>query len=113
MNSNYDGPTPKQTQVLRRILAPSQWPGIAAMSRRQAWEIIHDYSLTWPAHPATDRQKQFLMLRGQWREGMTEGHSQYTRLRFDIAFAGINLQITSGKGRNDLRSREGEGETHK
>ena len=75
MNSNYDGPTPKQTQVLRRILAPSQWPSIAAMSRRQAWEIIHDYSLTWPSHPATARQKQILLQSGQWREGMTKGEA--------------------------------------
>jgi hypothetical protein len=38
---------------------------------------------------------------------------KYTRLRYDLAFAGIDLQITSGKGRNDLPSHEGEGETHK
>ena len=32
----------------------------------------------------------------------TEGYSQYTRLRFDLAFAGIDLQAMSGKGINSL-----------
>jgi hypothetical protein len=75
MNTQPDGPTQKQIHVLYDILHYTEWPRIKTMSQREAWELIRDHSLSWRGYPATDRQKQRLMLRGLWREGMTRGEA--------------------------------------
>ena len=49
--------------------------------------------------------RHFVVENRSLTSGSTEGHSQYTRLGFDLASAGVALQAVAGKRRIGLRNR--------
>jgi hypothetical protein len=65
--------TPRQLEVLVKLMPRATWAELCAMTRWEASKVIGEYAQRWRGLHPTDKQERFLREHGLWQDGLTRG----------------------------------------